>query len=124
MKLGRVAVQAGVQNSSDQQNLVNTNLLFNQLKPEIPDLTYLSKGQLKKTIESLCWEIAKLKNPTSPQLSSSGELEFTQGNFNYFVSEVIKLRDEKLKDQEKIDSQQNMIISLLSNTTGSHLKIA
>jgi len=49
------------------QNRTGAKLIANQ-KPEIPDLSFQSKGELKKLIESLCWEIAKLKENSAPSM--------------------------------------------------------
>lgn len=62
MKLGRDAVPALSQTKAvnNQDNRKN-DFLASNFKPEIPDLTFLSKGQLRRVIEEQAFEITKLK---------------------------------------------------------------
>jgi hypothetical protein len=56
----RVGVPSAIQDSTYQSNRESANNVI-QLNPEIPDLTFLSKSELRKMIELLCMEKSKIK---------------------------------------------------------------
>jgi hypothetical protein len=77
----------------------------NMANAEIPDLTFLSKGQLRRMIETMCYEQAKFKN------------------------QRIKDQEKLLDNEKEIGRQRDVIIELYNklltkDPDNSLLKIA
>jgi hypothetical protein len=77
-----------------------------QIQPEIPStIGEMSKVELKRTIESMAWEILKLKQKVGGYESKDCDpqnIQFNLGSFKHLLTENSQLREGKIQDKEKI----------------------
>jgi hypothetical protein len=69
----------------------------------MPDLTFKSKGELRRMIEFLYLEKSKKEQP--PQIPEGQSLEYSELNFNKLVYEVARLKKELKYSRCELNSQ-------------------
>lgn len=98
-----IGVSSEAKSLAYHKNRIETQKTFSTIQPEIPDLTFMAKGELRRMIEDLCRENARLMNQRIEDLEAMNE------------------------QKNKILNQQEEILGLYSklNTSGpSPLRVA